>query len=124
MEADENSLAPLDQIRALEMAARRRVATARKDSDTAFQDERQRAAALIEKARSTGQQEGLAQYERMLADARREVEALKVQAQKQAEDILKLNTDHQDGKGESWLDRSLQAILDAVLERERWVNHR
>jgi vacuolar-type H+-ATPase subunit H len=124
MEADENSLDPLDRIRTLEMAGRRRIAAARKDAETVIQDERQKAKASIDAARRAGQQEGQAQYEKLLADAGREAQALLEQSRQRADAILKLKTSPQTGNGECWLDRSLQTILDTVLERKRWGNHR
>jgi vacuolar-type H+-ATPase subunit H len=123
MEADDNNLSPLDQIRALETAGRRRIAAARKEAETSVQEERFQAVAAVEAARESGQWDGQIQYEALLAEAHQEAEALLANAQRRAEAILNLKINKQGGNGEGWLEHSLQTIIDAVLERAHWMNH-
>jgi vacuolar-type H+-ATPase subunit H len=109
MEPNETSPVPLELIRKTEAGCRRRLAAARAAAENDLSRAKQEAETTVRAAAETGRREGAGRREQILADTRREVDAVHLAARKKAEAVRDVDPQQ--------IDRVVQAVLDRVLAR-------
>lgn len=106
LQAFSTDLSPLEQIQQVEAEVSRRIAAQREDAHRAELRAREQASVLLREAQAQGQCEGQAEYERQVAQATREAQALCEQARAQA--------DHMRRTGDQCMESAVQLAL-AIL---------